>query len=353
MNALLLRIRSVTFKGLVFVLVPLVLLALGGAIGKFWADSNYARQAGAKAIQRQMSLIEPYINRLAERFADADGDLVADTPKDLKDLLDPEVIKFSYIASADASGKKETWRKFIEELSKAVDRPVEYVVFENIDEQIKALREGQLHLTALNTGSVPLAVNTCGFVPLCTLGHSDGTFGYTMKIIVPAGSQIRELKDLRGRMVTFTHMLSLSGFKAPVVALLNAAGLRPERDYHWSFTHDPEASIRLVADGESEAAAVPSDVLAKSVERGDIQDGRFRTIYESPAFPPATVGCLYRLKPDLVEKIKSAILAIDWKKTRLDSVLGAGEAGRFVPVSYFKEFACKQRSKTVARRGPA
>ncbi len=61
-----------------------------------------------------------------------------------------------------------------------------------------ALRDGELHIAGLNTGAVPLAVQRDGFVPLCTFGREDGTYGYTMKVLVPADSPIKELDGHQG-----------------------------------------------------------------------------------------------------------------------------------------------------------
>ena len=72
------------------------------------------------------------------------------------------------------------------------------------DEQTAALKKGELHIVGLNTGLVPTAVERDGFVPLCTLGRGDGSCGYTMQFIVPAGSPIKKLEDIKGHKVTFT-----------------------------------------------------------------------------------------------------------------------------------------------------
>ena len=211
--------------------------------------------------------------------------------------------------------------------------------FAKVNDQLKAIKEGRLHVAGLNTGAVPAAVDECGFVPLCTLGHEDGSFGYSMLLIVPAKSAIKDPKDLRGQKIAFKDASSNSGYKAPIVALLNEFGLRPSRDYDWFFVYEHENAIRMVARGECAAAAVASDRLAALVHSGEIKEADVRVIYKSPSFPPAAIGCVYNLKPDLVAKIKSALLDCDWKKAGLRERLGGEGATRFVPVSYREAFA--------------
>ena len=216
---------------------------------------------------------------------------------------------------------------------------VEYLPIEKVDDQLKAIKAGRLHVAGLNTGAVPAAVDDCGFVPLCTLGRDDNSFGYSMLLIVPAKSSIEDPKDLRGQTIAFKDPDSNSGYKAPIVALLNEFGLRPTRDYDWYFTYEHENAIRLVASGKCTAAAVASDRLAALIASGEIKEADVRIIYKSPSFPPAAIGCLYNLKPELVAKIKSALLACDWEKAGLTKRLGGGGATRFVPVSYREAFA--------------
>ena len=77
------------------------------------------------------------------------------------------------------------------------------------------MAEGRLHISAFNTGAVPSAVSSCGFVPFCTVGQDDGTFGTTMQVIVPAKSPIKSIKELKGHTMAFTTRDSNSGCKCP------------------------------------------------------------------------------------------------------------------------------------------
>src|SRR4051794_11959632 len=122
--------------------------------------------------------------RLAERFADADGDLVADPPRDAKDLVDPPKLVFSYIAQEEAEKYEQLWKPFCDHLSKVTGKPVEYLVLHSTEDQLKALADGSLQVTGLSTGAVPVAVNNCGFVPVCRVPTNDPK-GTHIEIIVP------------------------------------------------------------------------------------------------------------------------------------------------------------------------
>jgi phosphonate transport system substrate-binding protein len=327
-----------SFRRVLLLVVPLGLLLTGVLVGKHWAEALAERQSSLEGVERAIGLGNPIQNRLANRFNDAHGNLVADPPSNPKDFLDPDVLTFSYIPGEHAEVEGKVWRQFCEDLGKAVEKPVKYLPFTKVEDHWKAIKEGRLHVAGVNTGAVPTAVDDCGYVPICTLGKDDGSFGYRMLFIVPAKSPIKDPKDLRGQNIAFKDMSSNSGFKAPIVVLLNEFGLRPVQDYNWFFAYEHENAIRRVAHGECAAAAVAGDRLAAAIQRGDIKEGDVRVIYKSAPFPPAAIGCVYNLKPELVAKIKAALLACDWKKAGLSGRLG-GAATRFVPISYREAFA--------------
>ena len=106
--------------------------------------------------------------------------------------INPDVLVFSYVASEEEGPAEETWKELLAALKEKTGKEVKFVHYTNVDEQLAALKKGELHIAGLNTGMVPTAVERDGFVPLCTFGREDGTFGYTMEFLVPAGSPIKE-----------------------------------------------------------------------------------------------------------------------------------------------------------------
>jgi phosphonate transport system substrate-binding protein len=281
-------------------------------------------------------------NRLDARFADADGDLVADLPGDPAAILDPATLTFSYVAAEEPQTYAAVFAPLVAHLSARTGRPVEYLLIESPREQLAALRDGRLHITGLNTGSVPIAVNACGFVPVCTPGSESGMLGYTMQIIVPSASTLRSVSDLKGRTIAFTDPASNSGYKAALVILMGDFGLEPERDYLWVFSRGHIESITGVAQSRYDAAVVASDMVARMVGRGELAQGDVRVVYESEPFPTAAVGHLHNLEPALAAKVREALLSFDWSGTTVETEF-AGSADRFVPVSYKNDFALVRR----------
>lgn len=303
-------------------------------------QENLARNQDV--LMRLTGLAQPVANRLDARFTDANQDELADPPADTSKLIDPPTLRFSYVAVDDPGDYQKAFAEFLQHLSRATGRPVEYLPVTDTTEQVKAMRDGTLHVAGFNTGSVPLAVNVAGFVPVVALGNESGAATYKMKIIVPADSQVRSVPELKGKEITFTEPGSNSGYKAPLV-LLKDQGLLPTRDFDMRYSGGHEQSVLGVASRQYQAAAVASDYLERMLAAGKVQAEQFRTIYESSSFPTASLGYVHHLKPELARQVADAFTSFDWKGTGLEKEFGQSRQTKFVPVNYKEDWALVRR----------
>lgn len=332
--------RTFSFTRLALAIIVILLIA---AVSYRIGVSSIASGPANERVLKLFGLGNPTTNRLDARFNDADGDLVADPPTDPAEWVDPDTLYFSFVAAKETERYKQVWAGFADHLARQTGKRVQYVTLESPDEQLEALKDGRLHVTGLNTGNVPNAVNAYGFVPVCTLGGEDGSYAYTMKIIVPANSPIRAIKDLRGHTLTMTEPSSNSGSKAPLVLLMSDFDLQPERDYRIIYSYGHDASIQGVASGKYEMAAVASDMLARAVGRDENIASQVRVIYESEPFPAAGLGYVCNLKPELAAKVREAFFNFDWSGTGLESEFASSGVQQFVPVSYKDDWALIRR----------
>jgi phosphonate transport system substrate-binding protein len=335
-----------SLRRVLLVVLPVAIVGLGAYL---WSSTleEAARSKMSENVFARILTANLAADRAPMSFADKDGDLVADAPDDPQKTIAPDVLMFSYVASETESVPKEAWTPLLEALAEKTGRKVEYIHYTNVQEQLDAITKGELHIAGLNTGIVPTAVQHDGFVPLCTFGREDGTFGYTMQVIVPADSPIKKLADLKGHKVTLTRPDSNSGCKALLMLLRDQEDMRPDRDYTWGFSLDHEVSIQGVADKKFEAAPVASDILARMVEKGDVDPAAFRSIYESERFPPATLGYVYNLAPELSTGIRETLVGFSLTGTDLEGQFGA-DATNLVAVEYKNDWANARRIDQLA-----
>lgn len=283
---------------------------------------------------------------LADGLTDADGDLTADAPQDSGELLDPDTLVFE-VLGADLEREREHWSDFIAHLEKATGKKVELAVRTPPQDaspsnptppalqQARDFRDGKLHLACVNTGAVSLAVNLGGAMPFCVMAANDGDYGYEMEIIVPAKSAVKSPAQLKGaRKVLFASAYSHSAFKAPLMTLWKEFNLQPERDFTPVFVAGQEAAIKEIGTGRGDAAPVASDLLQRLLAQDVVKADAIRSIYKSPAYPPACFAYAHQLQPELAAKVKAAFLDYDWKGTSLEKAYAAAHQSKFVATTY-------------------
>ncbi len=266
------------------------------------------------------------------RYCDRNGDLVADPPGSERLLLDPDVLIFAYTPVEDPAQFRGVWRGFLDHLEGIVSREVRFFPVQSNAAQIEAMRAGRLHIGGFNTGSVPLAVNCAGFVPLAMMARDDGSFGYEMELITRRDSGIEKVEDLRGRTLTFTSPTSNSGFKAPSVLLEAEFGLVAGRDFDPLFSGRHDNSVLGVLQGDYEVAAVANQVIDQVLARGVGSRDDLRILYRSESFPTTGYGVSNRLDPDLAELIRSAFTTFEWAGSALEAEFQ--EEDGFIEITY-------------------
>ena len=284
---------------------------------------------------------------MAPTYLDANGDLVADPPSDPAAFIKPEVLIFSDVPGDRDEENRVVWQPFLDHLTQQLGVKVEYATdLKTVGDQLQALRDGRLHLTILNTGVVQTAVNSAGFTPLYVPADNNGKFTYEMELIVPKGSAIKTPNDLKGKFVIFTDTKSNSGFKVPLVLLRRDFKLEPGVDYDYKLSGSHFNSIGMVKNRKFAgtettefAAAVANDLLTRLIADGTIGQDDYVSIFKSEAFPPACLGRVHNLDPELASKLDQAITSFDWKGTTVAERYAAEGKTHFVPIDYKASWA--------------
>jgi phosphonate transport system substrate-binding protein len=324
------------------VILVIVIVALGTA-AVYFINIRSSSATYVEGVQQQLLKSVDFseqqrASQLAEGYTDANGDLVADPPKDAAAMADPPELAFTYVAVEDPAPFQEAMNDLVTHLAKVTGKKVTYTPFVAPEDELRALHDGKLQVAAFATGQVPAAVNRAGFVPVASFGSDAGKGTYLIEILVKPDSPIQSPADLRGHELTLTEINSNSGYKAPLVILKRSFSLLPFKDYQLRYSGGHEQSVAGLAKGDYSAIVVASDVLARCVHDGVITPAQFRSIYKSDAFPSAVFGYAYNLKPELAAKVRSALLEFPFAGSTLDKRFGSPEHTKFVPVDYKADF---------------
>jgi phosphonate transport system substrate-binding protein len=249
-------------------------------------------------------------------FCDTNGDLVADTPSDPSKLLDPDTLIFSYTPVEDPSVYENVFTEFIAYLAEKTGKKVKWYGAESYAAQVEAMRSGRLHVAGISTGPTVFGVNLAGYVPFAIMGKGGEIFGYKLQLITHKDSDIKEVKDMKGRKIAHVTPSSNSGNQAPR-AFFKEMGVVPDEDYEVIYSGKHDNSIMGVANKDYDAAPIASSVLDRMHNKGTVNKDDLRVIWESQTFPTTSYGFAHNLKPDLQKKLVDAFLTFDWKGTAM------------------------------------
>jgi phosphonate transport system substrate-binding protein len=278
------------------------------------------------------SAADCYRGTLDKQYCDRDRDQVADLPLDPKDWVDPDTIIFSYTPVEDPAIYAKVWDGFIKHMSEVTGKKVVFFPVQSYAAQYEAMRSGRLHIAGVNTGGNPVAVSCAGLVPFAMMASKDGSYGYEMEIIVPAGSDIKSPADIKGRSMAFTSPTSNSGFKAPSALLKSEFGLVADVDFKTAFSGKHDNSVLGIANKDYEAAAVANSVMNRMFDRKVVDPKSIVSIYKSATFPTTGYGYVYNLHPVLAARIKQAFFTFDWEGSDLQKEFK--KEGRFVAINH-------------------
>jgi phosphonate transport system substrate-binding protein len=276
---------------------------------------------------------------LDSRYADADGDLIADIPTDPSQLVDPDTLIFAYTPVEDPAVYAEAWADFLTHMEEVTGKSVQFFPVQSNAAQIEAMRAGRLHVAGFNTGSNPLAVACAGFRPFAMMAAADGSFGYEMEIITYPGSGIETIEDLKGKQLAFTSETSNSGFKAPSALLQAEYDLVAGTDFEPVFSGKHDNSILGVANKDYPAAAIANSVKSRMIEREVVTADQFNVLYTSQTFPTTGYGVAHNLTPELQDKIREAFFSFDWEGTSLAEEFSKSGEEQFIEITFQEDWA--------------
>lgn len=308
--------------------------------------ARLALMLAVAALPTQLSAAE---FKLDPRYTDADGDMVADTPTDAAQQIDPSTLIFAYTPVEDPAVYAKVWQDFLDHLAKTTGKKVQFFPVQSNAAQLEAMRAGRLHVAGFNTGSNPIAVACAGFVPFTMMASKDGKFGYEMEIITYPGSGIEKVEDIKGKKMAFTSESSNSGYKAPSALLRTEFQLEAGKDFEPVFSGKHDNSIIGVANKDYPAAAIANSVMRRMVARDVVKAEQVKTIYTSQTFPTTGYGYVYNLKPELAAKVREAFETFEWEGSELLKEFQTSEPPQeaFMPITFKEHWAVVRQIDTA------
>lgn len=244
-------------------------------------------------------------------------------------LAGPPPLRVAVAAILSPQSTLHIYDRLAEYLSEELNRPVELVQRATYAETNELIRTRQVDLAFICTGAYVRGQQEFG-MDLLAVPQVGGQTTYQSYLIVPTDSPAQRWEDLRGGVFAFTDPLSLSGYMA-ALALLRSGGETPEGFFSRTlFTYSHDNSVRAVAEGWVDGAAVDSLVYRALLEQDPFYRDRTRVLWESEPFGAPPVVAPLGLDPDLRARLRTVLLEMDRNREGRE-VLALLGVDRFVP----------------------
>lgn len=194
-------------------------------------------------------------------------------------------------------------------LGDRLGKPVELVQGKNYAEINALVRSGDVSLALVCSGAFATGRREFGMRALA-IPVVNGQRTYNSYLIVPSRSEALTWEDLRQKTFAFTDPLSNTGRIVPVY-VLSQMGETPEKFFRSvTFTYGHDRSIKAVAEGLIDGAAVDSLVYDFIAEHDPALAAKARVIWRSPPYGINPVVINPSLPSAMVQRIEDVLFGM-------------------------------------------
>ena len=233
-----------------------------------------------------------------------------------------------------------------DEMSKELKVKVKYIPVINYSAAVTAFRTGSLDLIWFGglTG-VQARLQKPGSLILAQRDIDSkfkSVFIANRKSNIKMINNINELKSLKGKRFTFGSESSTSGRLMPQYFLQKAGvSLNDFKGKRPGFSGSHDATLALVQSGSYEAGALNEQVWLSNRNNGRVNNSKVFVIWRTPPYADyhwlAQPDIDKRFGEGFTEKIKKAILDLDYKDSKDRKILNLFGAKKFIP-AYKQEY---------------
>ena len=203
--------------------------------------------------------------------------------------------------------KFEPMRAYLE---KKLERPVKVFTATDYAGVIEAMKKDKVDVAWFGPLSYVLAEKEADAEAFAVgVRKSTGLSTYKSIFVVPGDSDIKSIKDLKGKNVAFVDPASTSGGLVPTYLVKKETGKMPQEFFgKLSYAGGHDAAELAVKNKTVDAAADNDITYNKMLKKGLISKERNRMLFESEQLPGSPLTYRSELDESLKAKIKDTIL---------------------------------------------
>jgi phosphonate transport system substrate-binding protein len=224
--------------------------------------------------------------------------------------LSKRALRVSVAAIESPSDTYVMYSRLFRRMSERLQMQVEFVQRDTYRKVNDLLVSGKVDAALLCTGGyLDLEQRAPGAVEVLAVPVTDGEPTYRSLIIVPADG-VRSLEALRGKRFAYSDELSFSG-RAYAKWVLRRAGIDPRTFFGSTlFTQNHDRSVRAVAAGVVDGAAVHGRILTHLIGEDPALADRVRVLHESPPFGAMPLVVSTSLPAEFRAHLRAVLLSL-------------------------------------------
>lgn len=220
-------------------------------------------------------------------------------------------LTFGILPIGGPSESLEAWRPLLDDMGRALHRPVRSVSVSTYEGLAQALAENRIDL-AFVSGKLALdAVTRDQMQVIAQLTRGDGSRGYYSVLLVEKNSPIHNLDDVFRRAGRWRYArgeaLSVSGYVVPETQLFANRKLDSDTFFASVAVDNHQNNALAVANKEADIATNNTADLERFAIHFPEQYARLRVLWTSSLIPHAVVIMRTDLAPELRQRVTSFI----------------------------------------------
>jgi phosphonate transport system substrate-binding protein len=226
--------------------------------------------------------------------------------------VDPNApLTFGILPIGGPAESLEAWRPMLDDLSKAISRPVRAVSVTTYEGIAQAISEQRVDIAFLSGRLALDAVTQQNMQVIGQLTRGDGSKGYYAVLLVSADSRIRTVDQLLSKPGKWHfargEALSVSGYLVPETQLFAAHELDSDTFFASVHIDNHQNNALAVANGEVDVATNNTADLERFKQHFPDQYGRLRLLWKSNLIPHAVIVIRNDLPLALRERVATFV----------------------------------------------
>jgi len=246
---------------------------------------------------------------------------------------DSDAVTYAYLPQYSHTVSYQRHHRLVAFLARRTGLKIRQIFPDTFDEHMKMVGQGKIDISYSNPFVYIKLAHRYGAHAFCRIVEADGRRDFRGQIICRAdNSAIKTIADCRGKRWIAVDPGSAGGYLYPL-GLFMANGIMPADFREIAFSPGPggkqEKVVLAVYAGKYDIGTIREGTL--EVVRDKVNIDEIRVVASTPRYPGWVYASRAGLAPTVVEKIKNALVSLDYGKAADRRILQAASMRGILP----------------------